>query len=85
MVFFEWLLEDDEIKPDSGDGHLQEEDGELSDDASQLTTETINGPEDHDISDNLADRPSNEEPPEVITEGGQDAVQLLIISISLAL
>ena len=69
MVFFEWLLKDDEIKPDSGDGSLQEEDGELSDDASQFTTEMINNTEDHDISDNLADLPSDEEPPEAITDG----------------
>ena len=85
MVFFEWLLVDGEIEPDSGDERLQEEDGEFSDDASQFTTETIDNPEDHDISDNLADRPSDEEPPEAIAEGGQDIVQLLFISISLAL
>ena len=85
MVFFEWLLEDGEIKPDSGDEHLQEEDGELSDNASQFTTDTIKDSKDNDISNNLFDLPSNEEPPEAIAEGGQDAVQLLFISISLAL
>ena len=85
MVFFGWLLEDGEIEPNLGDKLLQEEDGEFSDDASQFTTRLINDPEDHDISDNLADWPSNEEPPEAILEGGQDAVQLLFISISLAL
>ena len=85
MVFFGWLLEDGEIKPDLGDERLQEEDGELSDDVSHFTTKTINDPEDHDISDNLADWPSDEEPPEAISEGGQDSVQLLFISISLAL
>ena len=44
----------------------------------------IDNTEDHDISDNLADRPSDEENPEAIAEGGQDAVQLLFMSISLA-
>ena len=63
MVFFERLIEDGEIEPDSGDECLQEEDSELSDNASQFTTEIINDPKDHDISDNLADRPSNEESP----------------------
>ena len=85
MVFFGWLLEDGEIEPDVGDERLEEEDHELSDDASQFTTRLINDPEDHDISDNLADWPSDEEPPEAISEGGQDAVQLLFIYISLAL
>ena len=85
MVFFGWLLEDGEIVPDVGHECLEEEDGKLSDDASQFTTRLINDPEDHDISDNLADWPSDEEPPEAISEGGQDAVQLLFISISLAL
>ena len=70
MVFFGWLLEDGEIEPNLGDKCLQEEDGELSDDASQFTTRTINYPGDHDISDNLADWSSDEEPPEVISEGG---------------
>ena len=63
MFFFKWLLEDGEIEPDSGDERLQEEDGELLDDASQFTTEMINDPEYHDISDNLADQPSDEELP----------------------
>ena len=75
MVFFECLLKDGEIKPDSGDKILQEEDGELSDDASQFTTNTINDTEYPDISDNFADRPSDEDPPEEISEGGQDSVQ----------
>ena len=34
VAFLEWLLKDGEIEPDLGDGRLQEEDGELSDDAS---------------------------------------------------
>ena len=85
MVFFGWLSEDGEIEQNLGDECLQEEDGELSDDASHFTTKTINNPKDHDISDNLADWPSDEEPPEAIAKGGQDAVQLLFISISLAL
>ena len=85
VVFFELLLEDGEIEPDLGDVRLQEEDGKLSDEASRLNTKTINNPKDHDISDNLAAWPSNEDPPEAIAEGGQDAVQLLFISISLAL
>ena len=55
------------------------------DDASQFTTKMINDPKDHDISDNIADWTSDEDPPEAIAEGGQDAVQLLFISISLAL
>ena len=79
------MVVDGEIDPDSGDERLHEEDGELSDDASHFTTETINDPEYHDTSDNISDRPSDEEPPEAIAEGGQDAVQLLFISISLAL
>ena len=45
----------------------------------------IDDPKDHDISDNIADQPSDEEPTEAITEGGQYVVQLLFISISLAL
>ena len=85
MVFFEWLLEDGEIEPDSDDKRLQEEDGELLDDTIQFTTERIDDPEDHDISDNLADQPIDEEPSEAIAEGGQDSVQLLLIYISLAL
>ena len=85
MVFFELLLKDGEINPDLGAERLQEDDGEFSDDASQFTTEMIDDTKDCDISDNLADRPSNEDPPEAITEGGQDAVQLLFVSIYLAL
>ena len=85
IVFFGWLLEDGEIEPDVGNECSEEEDGKFSDDTSQFTTKTINNPEDHDISDNLADWPSDEEPPEAIAEGGQDSVQLLFISISLAL
>ena len=84
-VFFGLLLEDGEIEQNLGDECLQREDGKLLDNASQFTTETINNPKDHDISDNLADWPSDEEPPEAIVEGGQDTVQLLLISISLAL
>ena len=56
MVFFEWLLEDGEIKPDLGDGRLQEEDGNFSDDASQFATKTIDDPKDHYISDMLTDQ-----------------------------
>ena len=85
MVFFEWLLEDGEIEPDSDDECQQEEDGELSDDGSQFTTKIIDNTEDHDIFDNLARQPSGEEPPEAITEKSKDAVQLLFISISLLL
>ena len=85
MVSFGWLLEDGGIEPDVGDKCLQEEDGKFLDDASQFTTKMINYPEDYDISDNLADWTSDEEPPEAIAEGCQDAVQLLFISISLAL
>ena len=62
---------------------MQEEDCELSDDTRQFTTETINNPEDHDISENHVDQPIHEEPPEAIVEKGQVAVQLLFISISL--
>ena len=75
MVFFEWLLADGEIEPDLVDGRLQEEDGELSDDASQFTTKTIDNHEDHDTSDNLSKWPSDDKPPEAISDGGQDAVQ----------
>ena len=81
MVFFEWLLKDGEIKPDSGDKILQQEDGELSDDASQFTTDTINDTEYTDISDNLADRPSDEDPPEEISEGGQDVSQTGVTAV----
>ena len=38
VVFFKHLLEDGEIEPDSGNGLSQEDDGELSDNASQFTT-----------------------------------------------
>ena len=69
MVFFEQMLEDGEIYPDSGDKHFQEDDGELSDDASQFTNKNIDGTEYHDIYENLAYLTSNEEPPEQITEG----------------
>ena len=85
MVFFEWLLEDGEIEPDLGDKRLQEEHGELLDNSSQFTTKTIDNSQDHDISDNLDDRPSNEETPKAISEGGKYTVKLLFISISLAL
>ena len=79
MVFFECLLEDGEIEPDSGDKRLQEEDGELLDDTIHFITETIDDTEYHYIYKNIADRPSDEEPSEAIAEGGQDAVQLLFI------
>ena len=62
MVLFKWLLEDGEIKPNSGDERLQERDGEFSDDENQFTTKKIDYPEDHDISENIADQPSDEEP-----------------------
>ena len=85
VVFFEWLLEDGKIEPDSGDERLQEEEGEFPDNASQFSTETIKYTEYHDIYDNLADQPSDEEPPEAIAEWGQNSVQLLFVSILLAL
>ena len=65
-VFFGWLLEDGEIEPDVGDKCLQEVDGKFPDDASEFITKMINDPEDHDVSDNLADWPSDEDPPEAI-------------------
>ena len=73
---FEQLPEDGGIKPDSGNERLQDNGCELSDDTSQFTTKTIDDPKDHDISDNLADRPNDEEPSSAIAEGGQDAVQI---------
>ena len=66
MVFFEWLLEDGEIEPDSGDECLQEENGEFLDNSSQFNTETIDDPTDHNISNYISYRPSDEEPPEAI-------------------
>ena len=66
MVFFNQLLGDGEIDPNSGDKLLQEGGGELLDNASQFTTKTINNTEDHDISENLANWGTNEEPPEAI-------------------
>ena len=77
MVFFEQQLKDGKIKPYLGDEHLQEEAGELLDDASQFTTETIINPEDHDIYENLANQPTYEEPPEEISERCQDSVFFL--------
>ena len=59
VVFLKQMLKDGEINPYLGDKCLQEDDGELSDNASQSTTKTINDPKDHDISDNLVDRPSD--------------------------
>ena len=41
LEFFEHLLEDSEIDPYLGDKRLQEDDGKLSDNAIQLTTERI--------------------------------------------
>ena len=79
------MLEDGKIEPDSGDGRLQEEDSELMNDTSQFTTDTIDDPEDHYTSENIDNLPSYEKPPEAIAYGGKDAVQLLFISISLAL
>ena len=35
----------------------------------------------HDIFDNLVDRPSDEEPPEAIVDGGQDAVQTGVTAV----
>ena len=66
MVFFNQLLGDGEIDPNSGDKLLREGGGEFLDNASQFTTKTINDPEDHDISENLANWGTNEEPPEEI-------------------
>ena len=70
MVFFGKLIEDGDIEPDSGDKIFQEDDGELSDNASHFASETINDPEDHHIYDNIANQPRNEEPPEVIEGRG---------------
>ena len=80
MVFFGWLLEDGEIEPNLGDKLLQEEDGEFSDDASQFTTDPIKDPKYCDFYENLVDRIIDEEPLEVIAEGGQDAVKIGVIS-----
>ena len=80
-VFFGWLLKDGEIELDYFEERLQEEDGELSDDTSQFTTETIDNPEDHDISDNISDRPFDEDPTESIAEGGQHAVQTGVTAV----
>ena len=49
--------------------------------ASQLTTDTIDNPEDHDIYDNSYYQPSNEEPPKSIAEGGQDSVQTDVTAV----
>ena len=62
MLFFEQLLEDGEIDPYSVDGRLHEDDGKFSDNATQFTTKTIKDTKDHDISDNIVDWPSYEEP-----------------------
>ena len=58
-----------------GNKRLNEDEGELLYKASQFTTKRIENPEDHDISNNLADLPINEEPPEAIVEGGLHEVQ----------
>ena len=78
VVFSEWVLEDCGIEPDLGDERLQEEDGELSDNASQFTTETIDKTKGYDTSDNLADQPSDEEPTEAIAEGGSRCSPIII-------
>ena len=75
LVSFEWLLEDGEIDPNLGDRRLQQEDGEFSDDVNHFITKTIDDHEDHDISDNLSKWPSDDKPPEAISDGVQDAVQ----------
>ena len=75
VVFFKKILKDGEINPDSGNERLQEDDGEFLDDASHFTTDMINNSEYHDISENITDRTINEDPPEEISEGGQDSVQ----------
>ena len=85
VEFFEWLLKDGEIEPDSGNTCLQEKDGELLDNASQFTTNKINNPEDHDISDNFLINQGMKSLQKKLQNGGKDAVQLLFISISLAL
>ena len=81
MAFFEQLPEDDEIDPDQGHKCLQEDDGEFSDGASQVTTKTIDDSEDDEIYKILADQPRNEKPPEAITEGGQDSVQTVVTAV----
>ena len=47
----------------------------MSDYGIQFTTETTRNTEDHNISDNIDDIPSDEYPPEEIAKGGQDSVQ----------
>ena len=79
--FFEWLLKDGEIDPDSGYKWLQDEDGELSDNASQLTPKMIKYPKDNDIPDSLFDQPSDEYSTEAISEGGQYAFQTSVTSV----
>ena len=81
LVFFEQLLENDEINPYLGDKHLQEDDGELADDTSQFDTKTIENTENHGNSETLADQPFDEEPQEAISEGGQYAVQTSITDV----
>ena len=66
VVFLKNLLKDGEIEPDSVNERLQEYDGELSDKVRQFTTNKIYNPEYHYIYDNLADRPSDEDPSEEI-------------------
>ena len=81
MVFFDKILEDGEIDPDSVDWRLQEDGGEFSDDAIHFTTKMIDNPKDHAISDNLANRTSDEGPTEAITEEGQNAVQAGVTAV----
>ena len=81
MVFFELLLKDGEINPDLGAERLQEDDGEFSDDASQFTTKEINDPKYYDIFDNIVNRPSQEEPPEEVSEGVQDSSQTGVTAV----
>ena len=75
MVFFEQLLEDDEIDPELSNERLQEDGGEFLDTANQFTTEMVGDPKDHYIPDNLANKKSDKEPIETIAEGGHAAVQ----------
>ena len=75
IVFFNQLLEDDEIEPYSGNERFQEDDGQFSNNVGQFTTKKIKNTKDHDISDNIANQTRDEDPTEEISEGGQDEVQ----------
>ena len=44
-------------------------------------TRNINDPEDHGISDNLANKPSDEDPPESIAEGVQNEAQTIFTAV----